>query len=164
MHQIKARSVYERIDPVNVLGQSPANKLGQAGEAGLMGIDNLFSPKCPSGVYVIATILIGNGVVRFIYTPWTWTAVGGTLYVAIAVGLMNLDQWARVVTIVLSILDVSVFGLALTHLRHLYSFGSLFIFLAFLLYASILGYLLMPRVGRAFTRSVPDVSPLAAKQ
>jgi hypothetical protein len=130
-----------------------------AREAQPVGVDNLFSPKCPSGVYVIATILIGNGVMRFLYTPWTWAAVGGTLYVVIAVGLMNLDQWARVVTIVMSILDVGVFGLALTHLRHLYSFGSLFIFFAFLLYASILGYLLMPRIGRAFTRPVPYVPP-----
>ena len=124
-----------------------------------MGIDNLFSPKCPSGVYVIATIIVANGVWRLIYTPETWGAVYAALYIVIAIGLLNLDQWARIVIIALSMLDVGLYGIALTRLRHLRSLGSLFIFLAFLLYASILGYLLMPRVGRAFTRPVPDVSP-----
>jgi hypothetical protein len=129
-----------------------------------VGIDNLFSPKCPSGVYVIATIIIANGVWLLIYTPATWGVVIGALYIVLAVGLLNLDKWARVVTIALSMLDVGLFGVALTRLQHLRSLGSLIVLLAFLLYASILGYLLMPRVGRAFTRSVPDVSPLAEKK
>jgi hypothetical protein len=129
-----------------------------------VGIDNLFSPKCPSGVYVIATIIIANGVWLLIYTPATWGAVIGALYIVLAVGLLNLDKWARVVTIALSMLDVGLFGVALTRLRHLRSLGSLIVLLVFLLYASILGYLLMPRVGRAFTRPVPDISPLAEKK
>ncbi len=129
-----------------------------------MGIDNLFSPKCPSGVYLIATIIVANGVWRLIYTPETWGAVGGALYIVIAIGLLNLDQWARVVTIALSVLDVGVFGVALTRLRHLRSLGSLIVLLEFLLYAAILGYLLMPRIGLAFTRRVPDVRPVAEKK
>lgn len=124
-----------------------------------MGIENLFSRKCPSGVYVIATIIVANGVWRLIYTPETRSAVYGALYIAIAVGLHCLEQWARIVIIALSMLDVGLYGVALTRLRHLRSLGSLIILLTFLLYASILGYLLMHRVGRAFTRPVPDVSP-----
>jgi hypothetical protein len=72
---------------------------------------------------------------------------------------MSLKQWARVAIIAFSMLDVGLYGMALTRLQHLRSQGSLIIFLMFLLYASILGYLLIPRIGRFFTRQVPYVSP-----
>jgi len=129
-----------------------------------VGIDNLFSPKCPSGVYLIALLIIANGVWRFLYTPETLSAVYGALYIGIAVGLLCLDQWARIVVIALSVMDVGVFGVALTRLRHLRSLGSLIILLEFLLYAAMLGYLLMPRVRGVFTRNVPKVLPLAANE
>ena len=124
-----------------------------------MRIDNQFYPKYPYGLNVIGTIVISKGVLLLIYPKHTWDSVGATLLIAIAIGLMSLKQWARVVIIALSVMDVAVYGVALTRLRHLRSLGSLIIFFAFLLYASILGYLLMPRVGRFFTRPVQNVSP-----
>jgi hypothetical protein len=120
--------------------------------------DNGFYPKYPYGLNIIATLVIANGVLLLIYPRHTWSSVGGGLLIAIAVGLLQLKQWARITIIAFSMLDVGVYGVALTHVRHLRSLGSLIIFLVLLLYASILGYLLMPRVGRAFTRRMPDAS------
>jgi hypothetical protein len=124
-----------------------------------VAIDNQFYPKYPYGINVIGTIVISNGVLLLIYPKHKWDSVGGGLLIAIAIGLLSYKQWARVAIIAFSMLDVGLYGVALTRLRHLRSLGSLIIFLVFLLYASILGYLLMPRVGRVFTRPVPDVSP-----
>jgi hypothetical protein len=125
---------------------------------GPVSIDNQFYPKYPYGLNVIGTIVISNGVLLLIYPKHTWDSVGGALLIAIAIGLLNLKQWARITIIAFSMLDIGVYGVALTRLRHLGAQGSLIIFLMFLLYASILVYLLMPRIGRAFTRPVRYVS------
>jgi hypothetical protein len=113
----------------------------------------------PSGVTFIGVMMIASGVLRNIYTPETWNAVIGALYLVVAIGLLSLDQWARAVTIAVAILEVGLIGRGLVIVRgNLPLIALLVVFLKFLFYASVLGYLLMPRIGRAFIRRMADVS------
>jgi hypothetical protein len=154
----------KRSGPFTTTWANPGKQAREAKEAGSVVIDNQFYPKYPYGVNIIGTIVISKGVLLLIYPKHTWDSVGGGLLIAIAIGLLSYKQWARVAIIAFSMLDVGLYGMALTRLRHLRSLGSLIVFLLFLLYASILGYLLMPRIGRLFARPVPDLAPLAAEK
>jgi hypothetical protein len=73
-------------------------------------------------------------------------------YVAASVGLLLLYQPARVATIAVAILNICLIGVALVKgLRHWGPTALLPVLPRLILYAFVLVYLLLPKVGLAFT-------------
>jgi hypothetical protein len=106
--------------------------------------------------FAAVSVLLSPGGVRYrgigtIRGPWVWALSG--LYIVVGIGLLRRSQWARLATIVDSILVVGFLGVAL--LNGLLQMRPIFLF-AYLLRlpvsALIICYLLKPEVNQVFTR------------
>jgi hypothetical protein len=85
----------------------------------------------------------------FVRGPWDWVWCG--FYVSVSIGLMQLYQSARVATIAVAILNICLIGVALVKgLRHWGPVVLLPVLPRLLLYAFIVLYLLLPKIGVAF--------------
>ena len=113
-----------------------------------------------------AVMRLFSGVLQIqwppVRSPWGLGISG--IYIALAIGLLKMQDWARLATIMMEILGLSYAGVDLVrgfHLSHQVFFKT--ILLICLFRVLIAGYLLSPNVRLAYTRPLPGASALAEK-
>jgi hypothetical protein len=127
----------------------------------------------PIGVAGIAGLLIYNGVMRLfsgvlqLYWPPVrspWGLGISCIYIALAIGLLKMQDWARLATIMIEILSIGYVGVdLLRNVRYWHLVFLLPVFLVSLFRVLVAGYLMSPNIRLAYTRPVQDVSVLAEK-
>lgn len=118
----------------------------------------------PIGIAGIAGLMLYQGVMRLLFLRSAWGLAFCGLFIVLGIGLLKTYQWARVVTIVFSILDVGNFGVALLMgFRYWHLMISLNVLSKVLFYIIIICYLLSSGIRLAFSQPVRDASAFAKK-
>jgi hypothetical protein len=125
----------------------------------------------PIGVAGIAGLLLYNGVMRLfsgvlqIYWPPVrspWGLGISCIYIVLGIGLLKMQDWARLATIMIEILSIGYVVVDLVRgFRHWHLVFFWAAFLVCLFRALIAGYLMSPNIRLAYTQPVQDESALA---
>jgi hypothetical protein len=92
-----------------------------------------------------------------IRSPWGLGISG--IYIAVAIGLLKMHDWARLATIMMEILSLGYVGVDLVRgFHHWRLVFFLPVFLVCLFRVLIAGYLMSHNIRLAFARQVPDAS------
>ncbi len=113
-----------------------------------------------------AVMRLFSGVLQLYWPPIRspWGLGISCIYIALGIGLLKMQDWARLAAIMIEILNLGNVGVAMVRgFRHWHPVVFLAVFLGFLFHALIAGYLLSPNIRLAYTRPVQDVSALAEK-
>jgi hypothetical protein len=127
----------------------------------------------PVGVAGIAGLMLYNGVMRLfsgdlqinwppVRSPW---GLGiSAIYIALAIGLLKMQDWARLATIMMEILGLGYVGVDLVRGYHLWR-PVFFVPVFFVcLFRVLIGwYLLSPNIKLAFAPQVPDAPAVAER-
>lgn len=119
----------------------------------------------PYEITVIAILMFARGCERLVSVREPWGSLICGFYIVVGIGLLQLYQWARVVTVAVAFLDFGLYGTFLYFIvygkfRLIPFFTDL---LGFLLCGYIMAYLSTSAVRLVFVRPMREASAFAEK-